>query len=208
MNIDKDTKIFGSFSMAAGNNGNIFFNKKFKKYNINAIYKSFSITNIEEAVKAAECLNFSGFAVSMPFKKTILPYIDIVSDRVKSIGACNTIIREDDKWVAYNTDYVAMKETMSNFKEIIILGNGGLASATIYACNMLNIKYDIITREKWDSIKDIKNSIVINCTPVPNLKLDKSNTFIDAKVDNLNGRKIYYLQACEQFRLYTGIKIN
>ena len=66
--ITKDTKIYGSFSKNAGSLGTKLFNLAFKYYNINAIYRSFSIDNIEDAVQAARTLKFSGFAVSMPYK--------------------------------------------------------------------------------------------------------------------------------------------
>ena len=39
MQINKDTKIYGSFSSNPGNNGCVFFNRKFQENNINAIYK-------------------------------------------------------------------------------------------------------------------------------------------------------------------------
>ena len=46
--INKDTKIYGSFSSNPGNNGCTFFNNKFQENNINAIYKSFYSDNIKK----------------------------------------------------------------------------------------------------------------------------------------------------------------
>jgi shikimate dehydrogenase len=74
MYIDKDTLLFGSFSEKAGNVGCLIFNKCFQYYKLNAIYKSFSIDNLHDAIISAKCLGFSGFAVSMPFKNKILTY--------------------------------------------------------------------------------------------------------------------------------------
>tara|TARA_B100000161_G_C33238395_1_gene275920 strand:- start:108 stop:335 length:228 start_codon:yes stop_codon:yes gene_type:complete len=71
--IDKNTKLYGSFSIKAGSVGCRIFNTSFKYNNINAIYKSFSI---EDAVKSAKCLSFSGFAVIMPFKSHIIKFLD------------------------------------------------------------------------------------------------------------------------------------
>ena len=81
--INKDTLLFGSFSKKAGNNGCIIFNKCFLFYNINAIYKSFSIDKLDEAIISALCLKFSGFAVSMPYKSEIIPYLSEFDDIVK-----------------------------------------------------------------------------------------------------------------------------
>ncbi|MCK9415344.1 hypothetical protein M0Q97_01645 [Candidatus Dojkabacteria bacterium] len=211
--INKDTTIFGSFSLNAGNNGNIFFNNHFEKFNINAIYKSFSITNIKDAVNSARCLNFGGFAVSMPFKKEVITLVDEISDDVKNIGACNTVVNKNGKLIAYNTDYIGVNEiiktkTSNNIKsDIYILGNGGMALATIYALIKNNLKYEIINRSNWDLIEKLKNKIIINCTPVRNIKYDISNIFIDTLPDSEDGKFIHNVQAKSQFYLYTDIII-
>lgn len=209
MNINKDTKIYGSFSLNAGNNGNIFFNKYFQFYDIDAIYKSFSIDNIENAVKAAKTLNFGGFAVSMPFKKEVINFVDDVSNEVKIIGASNTIINKNGKLIAYNTDYMAIKSILLSYiiDNLIILGNGGMASAAEFAADELNIDYKIIKRDNWNDILLLRNTFILNCTPVRNILIDESNIFIDTLPDSEMGKKIHSIQAKEQFYLYTGIKI-
>lgn len=227
--MNKDTKIFGSFSLNAGNNGNIFFNDNFKNLNINAIYKSFSISNIEDAVKAARCLNFGGFAVSMPFKKDIIKYVDEITDEVKNIGACNTVVNQNGKLIAYNTDYIGVdkilqekfqykyldKFSSNSFQkiqeidddEIYILGNGGMAAATKYTLSLHNLKYFVIARTNWNLITTLKNKIIINCTPVRDIIFDNSNIFIDTLPDTDDGKFIHNIQAKKQFYLYTGINI-
>ena len=206
MDINKETVIYGSFSLNAGNNGNIFFKKLFNYYNINAIYKSFSINNIKDAVNAAKCLNFGGFAISMPFKKEVIKCVDNISEEVKEIGACNTVVNREGKLVAHNTDYLGVKSIISNYNDIIILGNGGMAFAAKYAAEKLNINYDIIKRDNWDDIKKLKDKIILNCTPVNKIEMDKSNIFLDCLVNTDSGKMIYKIQAREQFYLYTGIR--
>ena len=79
MLINKDTKIYCSFSSNPGNNGCEFFNNKFQDQNINAIYKSFYSDNIEDSIKAVKTLDIKGFAISMPFKVEVLNYVDELS---------------------------------------------------------------------------------------------------------------------------------
>lgn len=217
MNINTETKIYGSFSKIAGNNGNLFFNKYFQLYDINAIYKSFSIVDIKDAVKAAKTLKFSGFAVSMPFKKQIIKFLDDITEPVKDTNACNTVIIKDDKLIGYNTDYIAVKQQLEFFKnlseihnigELVILGDGAMASSSKYAAKMLNIDYYIVRRENWNKIKKMQNKLILNCTPVINIDIDKSNIFIDTIPDSEMGKKIHRILAIEQFYLYTGIKIE
>ena len=95
MLINKDTKIYCSFSSNPGNNGCKFFNNKFQSHNINAIYKSFYSNNIKNSINAVKSLDIKGFAISMPFKVEVLNYVDEVSKEVKYIGAANTVINNN-----------------------------------------------------------------------------------------------------------------
>ena len=81
--INKDTKIYCSFSSNPGNNGCKYFNNLFERKNINAIYKSFYSDNIQKSIEAVKTLNISGFAVSMPFKTQVLKYVDKLTNLVR-----------------------------------------------------------------------------------------------------------------------------
>jgi len=208
MIINKDTEIFCSFAKQAGNNGCNLFNPAFEYYKLNAIYKSFSVDNIEKAIEAARILNFRGFAVTMPFKKEAIKYVDDISDEVEDIGALNTVINIGGELIAYNTDFIAAETLLNELdktKKLFILGNGGYAAAVKYAAKTLGILYDIINRNNWKNIKDIKSSIIYNCTPVSNIEIDKSNIFIDCSITSETGKRLSIIQAEHQFKLYTGL---
>lgn len=207
--IDKDTALYASFAKKAGSKGCLFFNPLFAEHHINAIYKSFSVNNIEEAIKAAKTLNIKGFAITMPFKQEVLKYVDETSEDVKKIGAANTILNKNNYLKAYNTDYVAAKIMLSKFfiketqKKLYILGNGGYSKAVQYAATLNGITYKLITRSKWDHIIKIKNSVIYNCTPVENVSTDPSSEFIDCVTTSATGRHLAKIQSEEQFKLYT-----
>jgi len=219
--INKDTKIYCSFAEQAGNTGCIRFNSAFEHYGLNAIYKSFSVKSIKDAVCAARTLNFSGFAVTMPFKKEVLDCVDRLSQEVREIGAANTVVNEQGVLKAYNTDYIAAKTMLKGVnmvnvpslltgntrKELVILGNGGYADAVRYAADLLRIGHITITRERWSTISGIRDSIVYNCTPVPNIEVDKTNRYIDCLVSTKTGKELSEIQARHQFLLYTGLDL-
>lgn len=210
MKIDKNTMLYGSFSKNAGSVGCKLFNTAFAFYDLNCLYKSFSINDIAEAVNAAKCLGMGGFAVSMPYKRTVLELVDEISEDVKVIGAANTIVKSANGILkAYNTDFLAAKEMVSNYEScesLVILGNGGYAAAVIYAAELLKKKYEVISRKTWLSISHIKNSIVYNCTPVENIQVHESNVFIDGNTNTEMGKKLALMQAAHQFKLYTGLE--
>ena len=203
--INKDTKIYGSFSSAPGNNGCKFFNSAFKKRNVNAIYKSFYSNNIQKSVEAVKALDISGFAVSMPFKIDILDLVDEMTKEVKSIGSANTIVNYDGYLKAYNTDYLGVIDyiKISSTNHFYILGNGGFSKAIQYTCRLLNKTYTVITRSSWNLIDTLKDKILFNATPVDIISED--NKIIDGRPFTEEGKQIALEQAKNQFKIYTGI---
>lgn len=200
--INKDTKIYGSFSSNPGNNGCIYFNSRFESEGINAIYKSFYSDDIKKSVIAAKALNFSGFAVSMPFKEKILELVNAIDTAVKVIGAANTVINKNGFLKAYNTDWVGVYNYLSLLtkpEQLYILGNGGFGKAVEYACIQLNIPCRFILRAEWDRVPYLEG-MVFNATPVD---VKVRGTLIDGRpfVEG-QGRIIADLQAEEQYKLY------
>ena len=208
--IDKDTEIYCSFAEKAGNTGCQMMNTAFFYYGLNKIYKSFSVNNIEGAVNSVRTLNIKGFAITMPYKVDVLKYVDEMDDSVKEIGASNTVLNKNGKLSAYNTDsYAAMiyLELFDNKKPLYIIGNGGYAKAVKWGAKQNNFNVENITRDNWDELFDIKNSVVYNCTPNDITDwIDKSNDFINCLVTTQTGFDLASMQASKQFELYTGLE--
>ena len=198
--INKDTKIYGSFSSNPGNNGCIFFNSRFQENNINAIYKSFYSDNIEETIQAAKHLKFSGFALSMPLKTKVLEFLDEYDSSVLEIGACNTVLIKNNKLYGYNTDWIGVYNYLLLYKpnKLFILGNGGFAKSVEYACTQLGISYEVITRKDWDKISNLEG-IIFNATPVD---VEVKGILIDGRPFTDTGKEIARLQAEEQYKIY------
>ena len=183
--INRETEIYCSFARNSGNVGCQIMNTAFYYYGLNKIYKSFSVDNIRDAVRSVRTLNFSGFAITMPFKEDVLHHVDEVTEEVSLIGASNTVINNQDNLVAYNTDYLAALKYLRNFngyENLYILGDGGYAKAVKCAAKKLGFDYINIVRENWSMLDNVKNSLVYNCTPVENIQLSESNKFIDCIV--------------------------
>ena len=52
---------------------------------------------------------FKGINVTIPYKQTVIPYLDEISDQARSIGAVNTVVNRNGRLCGYNTDYFGMK---------------------------------------------------------------------------------------------------
>jgi shikimate 5-dehydrogenase len=202
VSINKDTKLYGSFSNNPGNNGCLFFNEAFERYNINAVYKSFYSDDIEQTIRSVKHLQFSGFALSMPLKTSVYQHLDEYDTSVVEIGACNTVLIENNKLYGYNTDWIGVSQYLLNsIDELTILGNGGFSKAVQYACRVNNINYTVIERKDWGKVYDIEG-YVFNATPID---VVTKGTLIDGRPHTDTGKIISRLQAKEQFKLYTGI---
>jgi shikimate dehydrogenase len=206
MTINSETLLYGSFSTKPGNRGSKFFNDAFSRHGINAIYKSYYIEDIQQGVQAARVLNFGGFAVAMPHKKAILPFLDEVDPIAQAIGAVNTVVRVENKFIGYNTDYLGFCKIVSILRErgCIVVGNGGLSSAVVYCLKEQGVKYSMITRDNWSELDLIENETLVNCTPVPLSTIHSSNQVIDLNIGHPFGDILHAFQAQEQFKLYTG----
>lgn len=82
--------------------------------------------------------DFRGINVTIPYKQTVIPYLDEISDQAARIGAVNTIVNREGKLYGYNTDYFGMRDLLIRNgtdpagKKVLILGTGG-TSKTAYA---------------------------------------------------------------------------
>ena len=205
--INKDTEIYCSFSSNPGNNGCIFFNSEFKELNMNAIYKSFYSDDIKKSIEAVKSLDIKGFALSMPFKIEALDYVDEVEDSVRKIGSINTVVNKDGYLKGYNTDWVGVKKyfEIQRFNSLYIIGNGGFSKSVQYTCDVMDIGFEVITRENWNIIEELEDKIIFNATPVD---INTDNFLIDGRPHTDTGREIALYQAKEQFKIYTGVKID
>ena len=141
----------------------------------------------EEIAKFFEDKAFAGINVTMPYKQTVIPYLDWVSDIARRIGAVNTIINKDGKLFGYNTDYYGMKALIERVglelsgKKVLILGTGGTAkTAQIVAQDMGACEILTVSRRKTDENITYEEAVtlhsnanvIINTTPLgmyPNL---------------------------------------
>lgn len=206
--INKDTQLCISLAKRAGNFGCFVHNAAFKKMNLNFIYKSFSVeeNNLAQAVDAMRALGIRGAGITMPYKISVLEYVDEYSEEVLAIGATNTIVNDCGKLKAYNTDYFSSYAVLSRYADrglVHILGNGGFSRAVQYAAKRHNYDINVVTRENWNTIASIEEGVIFNCTPVENIIANKRVPFIDCLVSTKSGQELAILQASKQFELYT-----
>lgn len=162
----------------------IIHNNIFKSLKEDSVYLAFNIKDddLKNTIETFKAMEIQGFNVTIPHKKTIIKYLDMVTQEAKIIGAVNTVKNENGKLIGYNTDGDGFLQTFydNNIslkdKNILLLGSGGAAFAigsilaikeiqSIYIASR-NTKDCILLKEK---INLINNKVKAETT---NLNLD------------------------------------
>ena len=154
-----------------------YFNEKFYKERItDAEYLNFEINDISKFTHLIKTQKFSGLNVTIPYKESIIPFLDELTEDAETIGAINTIQFKDNKLIGHNTDIVGFKQSISPIldgrKSALILGDGGAAKAIKLGLKQLNISFKIVARKDSFKYSDIStqdidcNKIIINTTPL------------------------------------------
>ena len=161
-----------------------YFSEKFQKLGLHSYkYFNFDIPEIEEFpfILYHKEHEFKGLNVTIPYKESVMRYLDEIDDDALQIGAVNTIkVTDKNKLIGYNTDIYGFKNTFepllrSHHKKALILGTGGASKAVAFVLDRLAIKYKFVSRKisKNTFLYSILNeqiineySIIINCTPL------------------------------------------
>lgn len=138
----------------------------------------------ESLVAFIRSRDFSGINVTIPYKQTVIPELDFISEEAREIGAVNTIVNRDGKLYGYNTDVDGMRYALSSLgislagKCVAILGSGGTSKTATYIARTAGAReIKIVSRSgayNYESLyADANAEIIINTTPVgmfPNIE--------------------------------------
>ena len=178
-----------------------YFTGKFLKEGITyACYKNFNLKDISELPELIKENNLSGLNITIPYKESVIPFLDEISDVAKEIRAVNTIKNINGKLFGFNTDILGFEKSffplLQNKKTALILGNGGSSKAIQFVLNKLNINFQLISRNtKLDYHNITKETIdsvdiIINCTPVGSYP--KTNEYPKLPYSLLNSKHLLY----------------
>jgi shikimate dehydrogenase len=168
-------------------------NPLFEKYGLNAVYLAFprEPKNFAALVQGLKGMSISGFNITLPYKTRIMPFCQIIDPEARRIGAVNTVVVVKGKWKGYNTDnygfYEALRFSFKKFSlegsKVLILGAGGSAFATAWACLMGGCaSLTIANRTKSKSVALRDRLLLMNFNRIHDIELthdllEKSNDF-------------------------------
>ena len=183
----------------------------FKKNNIEANYekKLLEEKEIPKLIESIRKSEINGANVTVPFKNSVIPFLDSLSSEAKKTNSVNTICTEKDKIIGHNTDIAGFELALRyiNFdvkrKKALIIGAGGVSPSIILALKNMGCENIYLTNRTFEKAEKIKESfndikilkwgdipdfdIVINATSV-----GLSNENFDLDLSKFGNNKFFY----------------
>jgi shikimate dehydrogenase len=156
-----------------------FFTDYFHRNSINASYSNLELSDTAEFLNHKN--EFDGFNVTIPYKETIIPFLDKLNEEADEIGAVNTIKMTGGTAIGYNTDAYGFHQSIKPFltnkhERALVLGTGGASKAVRYALEKIGIDVIFLSRNpsgsdqfSYNEANDIMISnckLIVNTTPV------------------------------------------
>ncbi len=183
-----------------------------KEKNIDAIYykKKLDEKDLKNVISDIKEQKINGINVTVPFKKSVIPFLDELSIEANETQSVNTIYLNDNKIIGHNTDIAGFelaikysKYDLTN-KEILILGAGGVVSSIIFSLKKMKVSKITISNRTKKKAEDLKNLFkdlnVIDWGNIPNFDVIINATSIglneddEIKLDysNIGSNKLFY----------------
>ena len=153
--INQDTSLYGitGWPLVKTSSPEIH-NKGYASKGMNAVYIPYRSPMIADTLSFCEGIGVKGLSVTIPHKESVLYYLHEQSPEVVQIGACNTIVRKNNKWLGYNTDAPGFRRALEEFlgpvkikhKKVAVIGAGGAAKAIVYVLKQMGARVCIFNR--------------------------------------------------------------
>ncbi len=159
-----------------------YFAEKFKREAVeDCRYENFQLTGINELPGIIkDNPDLEGLNVTIPYKESVLSFLDERNELVRDTGACNCIKIMNGRLIGFNTDVIGFEKSLltklqPQHKNALILGTGGAAKAVEFVLKKNQLHYTYVSRRHSQNniayeqvTPDIleENKLIINTTPV------------------------------------------
>lgn len=255
--ITRDTTMCMSLSGRPSNIGTRFHNYLYSETGLDYFYKAFTTSDLSGAIGGVRALGIRGCSISMPFKEDVIELVDELTTSAEAIQSVNTIVNDDGRLTAYNTDYLAVGSLLESHHvsadgECAVVGSGGMAKAVVAALAAAGFGDGVVVARneqagkalaeqygfRWrPALGSLRPAVVVNATPigmtggpaadqipVERAVVEAAETVFEVVAmpewtplvvlaeslgkDVIRGSDVIALQAAEQFRLYTGVRLS
>jgi len=187
--VDAATRIYGVAGDPIGHSlSPVIMNTALRRENVNGVYLPLHAKTIKDLMHCVREIPLHGLSITMPYKQTILPYLDNTDAHTAKIGACNTVVRgQEGKLYGFNTDIAGIirpleQRLVIEHAKVLVLGAGGAARAAVFGLkergaevwilNRTSAKAQKLARQakartlKRADLRKMTFDVIVNATPV------------------------------------------
>jgi len=187
--VDTATRVYGVAGDPVGHSlSPVIMNTALRRENVNGVYLPLHAKTLKDLIHCAREIPLHGMSITMPYKQSILPYLDNTDAHTAKIGACNTVVRgQDGKLYGFNTDIAGVLRPLEqrltiDGAKVLVLGAGGAARAAVFGLKERGAEVWILNRSSAKGLKlarqakartikraDLRKvpfDVIINATPV------------------------------------------
>ena len=167
-----------------------------RENNIDAVYnkRQLNENDIKGTINEVANGKIDGINVTIPFKKSVIPFLNELTPLAKEAQSVNTIYKKDGKAVGDNTDIDGFGHALKHInynvrgKKVFILGAGGVVSSIILALKKAGASEIVLsnrTKEKAENLKKIYSYLkVVNWGDVPDFDMIINATSLGLREDD------------------------
>jgi 3-dehydroquinate dehydratase/shikimate dehydrogenase len=188
--VDAATRVYGvAGDPVAHSLSPAIMNAALRRENVNAVYLALHAKTLKDMLACVREIPIHGLSITMPYKESIMQYLDNTDSHSAKIGACNTVVRaQDGKLYGFNTDTAGvvrpLEKRLATLEgaRILVLGAGGAARAAVFGLKERGCEVFILNRSaapaqklarqakarsvKRADLKKLAFDVIINATPV------------------------------------------
>ncbi|MCR5761183.1 MAG: hypothetical protein K6F82_04240 [Sphaerochaetaceae bacterium] len=171
--IDGDTAIYAAVGNPENSGLSAVINPGFEPVGMNAVFIPFRTETLKAFFKIADILSISGFSITKPFNREIIPYLGRISREVTKTGSANLAVWENRYLKGMNTDYYGILNLLESdldsgkIKNAVVFGCGVAGHSAVWALRYRHVNVTILNRtadkarklaaetmSSWDSLEN------------------------------------------------------
>jgi len=170
-----------------------------KENNIDAVYnkKKLNTNDIEGVIAEVKNGKIDGINVTVPFKRSVIPFLDYLSPTAKKTQSVNTIYKKGEQVVGDNTDVDGFITSLKYHKiglrngRVLILGAGGVVPSIIVALQKMQVSNITISNRTRKKAEELKIDYPINIEDWPIKNVEHFHLVINATSLGLNSEDLH-----------------
>jgi shikimate dehydrogenase len=174
--------------------------------------------DLEQIINKVKNDTIDGINITVPFKKSVIPFLDELTPEANKVQSVNTIFKKNNKIIGANTDIYGFEASLiyNNFKlknkKVFILGAGGVVSSIIYVLKKMGVTQITLSNRTKKKVEDLRKIFpdlkVVDWGETPEFDMIINATSLGLNENDKIGLDFNDLKETYKSKNYKKIKVN